>query len=91
MLVLLASIQPRLLRPLGVPVVATGALTKASIAWKEGGAAVGWTVLRGYVLTMALGAAFALGRAAPCRASACKSFDRGQGQVARQCLESFGR
>ena len=36
-------------------------LTKASIAWKVGGAAVGRPVLRGYALTMALSAAFALG------------------------------
>ncbi len=36
-------------------------LTKAAIAWKVGGVAVGWPVLRGYAVAMALGAAFALG------------------------------
>ena len=35
-------------------------VTKASIAWKIGGAAVGWPVLRGYVVAMAVGA-FAIG------------------------------
>ncbi len=35
-------------------------VTKASIAWKIGGAAVGWPVLRGYAVAMAVGA-FAVG------------------------------
>lgn len=35
-------------------------VTKASIAWKIGGAAVGWPVLRGYAVAMAVGA-FAIG------------------------------
>ena len=39
---------------------AANMITKASIAWKIGGAAVGWPVLRGYVLAMAVGA-FAIG------------------------------
>ena len=35
-------------------------VTKASIAWKIGGAAVGWPVLRGYAVAIAVGA-FAIG------------------------------
>ena len=35
-------------------------LTKASIAWKIGGAAVGWPVLRGYAVAVAVGG-FAMG------------------------------
>ena len=35
-------------------------ITKASIAWKIGGAAAGWPVLRGYGVAMAVGA-FSIG------------------------------
>lgn len=49
--------------PLATTVVAVGLTavanmgTKATIAWIIGGAAVGWPVLRGYALGMAVGAA----------------------------------
>lgn len=48
--------------PLATTVVAVGLTTvanmgtKATIAWTTGGAAVGWPVLRGYVVAMAVGA-----------------------------------